>query len=229
MEYNSPLLPQLRLVNPMRHCQAARNRASSELFKENNMKARLRIIGPAIVLATLMGACSSDSDDGLFVSSGLPQDKLLSDLDETEAQQLADARTANVQQPEVREAFCTLTSVLTTVFSRTFNFSAQADVPDPSCEQLVAQCEREPFGSGDAGADADADAEFQDMLSECDATVGELENCLDAGLQQLVDSTSQVTCENLEEDGAPPDLGEALATPAECEALEEQCPSVINP
>lgn len=97
--------------------------------------------------------------------------------------------------------------------------------------ESVAQCEQLTQDYCDASSDSSSEVDVSECVDDlstvedCEVTVGELEDCLDAQIE-VYDSISKLSCENVMELG--PDSPSLEDLPAECEMLSERCPTLFE-
>jgi hypothetical protein len=168
------------------------------------------------------GAFFALSSCGDGTTSGVSNNKNISDLSEQEAYKLCVGFCEDMRVPS-QEAACLIGSLATSlgVSSICENlYDACMDLPVGSCED---ECSMDDDGQGDDEWDEDED---DDDFEECDPKVGEVSVCFDAVLAVLDDTMSQISCDSnlLELESL---LEPLYDTPEACEALEKKCPDMV--
>ena len=171
-----------------------------------------------------VASCSDSDDSGNGVSTGLPADKQLSDITEGEAEEACVAVGNAVQQrfsPEaLAPAMCTFLGV------------AFTQSPD-DCQEVADACLEDPDALGDMapsfeGFDPDECTGDTSEFDDCDATVGELETCLNDYIGTFEATLNSVTCADAGDEEALQALDMEPDTPASCETLEDECPMALG-
>lgn len=164
-------------------------------------------IGICAVLSFGLAACGGDDDGG--GSSGVSSSTKISDL--TEAQEKSLCEELNDKLKPLNENLKSAPCVAEGLASEAQGAG--------TCEEVRASC----IDDADDPIAPD-DCSVSEAASDCDLTVGDYRECLDAMLKQAEDVFGKITCksdpadlENLEE---PP-------TPEACKKIDEQCPDML--
>lgn len=205
---------------------------------------RLGSFGLLCALLGLLGmGCGDDDGGGTTVSSGLPKDQKLSELDEgdlkTACETVADSLADVISDDESKRIDCTAASIAGSV--KVVNGKPQADVA--KCKELVDECVAmggpESSGSGDDDPiDTDLGADERDctttddtarQFEDCSATVGEYESCLGAALTEINALFSAINCDTLSDLEMVQERfsgGFEIEALPECQSLAEKCPEI---
>lgn len=156
-----------------------------------------------LMLALALAGCGGD--DG----SGVDRDKALSEVTDEEVTQLCEWSTDLVSDADAIRFGCYLAALL---------LSSDAE----QCQEVADQCiEEEEMEAEEEPADACAEVEeFPPCAGEI--TVGQLEDCGEAGADQLRDVAQDISC-----DAVPDDFAD-LESPAACAVIEEACPDLFE-
>jgi hypothetical protein len=158
------------------------------------------------------------------VSTGLPADATLSALDSEQAAQVcqavADAAGALLSESEITRLACTIAALTELSF---MTDSSEVSIDQAMCDQLVSTC-MSAAGGGDSFYSCDADTLD---LAGCNATIGELEACIDDALSLAGTITSVLSCETLANpERIDPSALQDVMEVATCSAVQEQCPGL---
>lgn len=165
------------------------------------------------------GAFFAMSSCGDGTTSGVSNNKNLSDLSEQEAYKLCIGFCEDMRGP-MQQGACLIGSVVTSlgISSVCHNlYDACMELPVESCEDQCAEEADDDWGDDD-------DEEWDDDV--CDPTVGEVSACFDAVLAVVDDTMNQLSCDTnlLELESLIEPLSE---TPKACETLEKKCPEMV--
>jgi len=185
-------------------------------------------------------ACGSDDDGGgdgggASLDSGVDEDKPVEDLTDDEAEAIceagADYFVEKFSSSSLQTAFCRAIAVGTALGLATDEESMQdmcnslyesctncIDDPDAEeCEDMTEVPIEEPE-CGD-----------EEVPSDCSSSVGELEACLKAEVDQGVAAFNDIPdCDEIGPDTEPPTFEEDPPLPAACETVEENCPEALE-
>ena len=171
------------------------------------------------------GAGSSGSTGSGNVSTGLPSSKPLGQITQAEAQSLCNSLASsarNVLSPEQLHRFtCTLSALPASIRQ---GASGMEEIDRATCEQLVNECLMEE--PDDTTNDNDCEnTQLSTSAAGCQATVGELEACLNASIAQLRDLLERFDC-----NATVTELmaGGGFEEPAACATLDMKCPGVLD-
>lgn len=168
-----------------------------------------------VALACGLSACKDDGPADL--DSGLPEDKVGTDLTPAEQTQLCEARAdyaASLLSPaEAKNAACTLEGVL---------FAVLNGGDQKACETVRDGCLQKPDET--TGGDT---CELGVDWTTCEATVTQLEDCYQENSDALVELTRSFSCAKIEEYKANPPKTSPAEGPA-CSAAEARCPTVLG-
>jgi hypothetical protein len=201
----------------------------------------LRSFGSVLALLCWLGLGCGGDDGGGGVSTGLPQDQKLSELDEDElmtaCEAVSDSLENVISDEESQRIDCTAASIAGSVVM--VNGKPQGDVA--KCKQLVDEClAAGPDSSGngsDDPIDTDLGAEDRDCTTDdtaeqfegCSATVGEYESCLNAALAKINQLFSAIDCDALKDLEEVQDTfsgGFEIDSLPECKPIADKCPKI---
>ena len=180
---------------------------------------RLTTISPSLLLGlTLAAGCSSS------FSSGVSGDQVANELSDgdltTFCESLADFESQFAE--DNKEAVCKIAGVTAGAFSAAFDPMADGAAV---CEQAVMEC-TSATSMGEAG-DPVAACKMTD-LTMCNASVAEIEDCINEGYElyeETLGEFSSQSCSELLSDTGMTDT--STPTPgAACSIVEEKCPSL---
>jgi hypothetical protein len=199
--------------------------------------APVRVTSTALLICTLAASCGDD--DGGGVTTGLPPDQALAELDAEDSraacEAVADGLDGVLSADERKRIECTAQAL---PMSITASGTAQPQVDVAECRDLVRRCVGgESIGGGadapsfdlDFSRDVDCDAdEMRTQFANCSATVAEYENCLNAALAQMDRFFAMIDCDALAdlEAGESPADGLDIASLPACEMLADECPQI---
>jgi hypothetical protein len=192
-------------------------------------------IGSICALSCLLLACGDD-EGGNRVSTGLPEDKQLSELTVDDLMMACESASASfgniVSEEESKRIDCTAGAIPASFTIK--DGKASGDVA--KCKQLVNECLAAGPSSGpnegpidtDLGAKMDCSADgTAEQFEGCTATVGEYEDCVNAAIGEFERFFTMINCDSLanpemvrENVSAGIDIG---ALPA-CKGLPAKCP-----
>ena len=181
---------------------------------------RLALLPLALLLALAMTACSDDSSDGGGGGGGVkldsPSDRKLSDFSEEEIKDACDEldkqTDAALSPQQVHRITCAYAGILFGAF----------DEEDPvgACQMTYDACIADPdaFLNEEPGEEDD---ECGLDPVDCDATVGQLEDCADEQIAALRQLANGINCQTALTAG-PTELGPA------CTELMNECPDLFG-
>lgn len=167
--------------------------------------------------------------------SGLPQDEIGSKLNDSDKQRLCDALKSYYS---TNNAFETASCKLAGAIAAGFAFLFQPTGGDPalrkSCSDARDSCLRSPLmPDGGVGFVCNRPG------SECSATVGEIETCINDSVMTAEDLAARLPeCEKLSAkdlSSSSSDAGSTMTTsampvsPPACGAVQAKCPSALGP
>lgn len=165
-----------------------------------------------LTLACTLFACGGDgggSSSG--VDSGLPAERKGSELSDSEAKQLCEARaaylSAKISEDDLKNFSCVLAGA----------FVGGENVD--TCQMVYEACLEEEPMSADTGETAECALSFE--LSTCNATVAEIEACLTEQDNAYAEAITTATCADVSTDP-----GSASAGPA-CSKAQANCPGIF--
>ena len=199
--------------------------------------ASVRVISAAILIGTFTASCGDD--DGGGVTTGLPPEQTLAELDTEDSraacEAVAEGLDGVLSADERKRIECTAQAP---PMSITASGTAQPQVDVAECRDLVRRCVGgESIGGGadapsfdlDFSRDVDCDAdEMRTQFANCGATVAEYENCLNAALAEMDRFFAMIDCDALAdlEAGESPADGLDIASLPACEMLADECPQI---
>ncbi len=157
-----------------------------------------------LLACSLAVACGGASGP---VDSGLPADKKVSELSDSEAEQLCEARADHqaglISESEAKRAGCTIGGLFTGTVE--------------GCEEFVKACLDAPSET-DPGQPGTCTLGFN---ATCEATVADVEACLTDLNVASADALKSISCSDLENmsTGEP-------SSPASCSSISSTCPGV---
>lgn len=170
-------------------------------------------------IASLALASCGDEAETTTLDTGIPGDRTLNDLSESEAQDLCQAAESAAADfsAEAQEGLCALTGALAGAFG-----AIGGGDPVPLCEQTRQECNNQPPQPIEGTCDVST------VPETCDVTVAELETCYDeslAAIRAVFDEVANASCSELLDENAAPISGE-IETPASCANIESRCPGL---
>jgi hypothetical protein len=172
-------------------------------FSMVTRQTRLSLIGAALLLV-FSPACG-DSDDDSGVNLSVDSSKSVTDLDQSEAEEICEAGAKLARR--LLEPICVFSGVA-------------AAAGGANCEAAKAECL-----SGLEGSLTDCSGASIPQGTTCDVTVGEIEACLN----QVVAAIDNLIPDDLSCSSSPDDLANFQLpnvddfTPASCETIIEKC------
>lgn len=185
-------------------------------------------------------ACGSDDDGGGdggggALDSGVDADKSGEDLTSDEIESICEAGAEYTQDKltssSTRTALCRFAGVMAAI-----TLGGDAEAMQSMCEmtyEACTDCIDDPDGPGcdelDPGAGEEPECGDEEVPSDCSSTVGEIEACFKASIDQSIAMFSDVPgCDELSEDTEPPDMAEEPESPEVCKTVEENCPEALE-
>jgi len=156
-----------------------------------------------IVAGLALSACG----DSGRIDTGLPRSKPLNEITDAEARRACENVVDDLEIMLTREQDCTLEGLL--------RASTEAD-----CEAARDECLARP--EPDPPAPEDCSMSDASDFADCPATVGELEDCLDARLASNESFLRSLSCADAGGELSYPPLPEA------CRPIATQCPDLID-
>jgi hypothetical protein len=174
------------------------------------MKNAIRAMVCVTVLAS--GTGCGDDDGGSSTSSGVSESKKLISLSDAEATKLCKwVQSKSDDATGTEKQYCTQDA------------ASYADTTS-ECNDLVKEClSNGDYADEDEGEEEDCD-DFDveaEVGSDCQATVGELQDCLNAIISNEKASLNSASCSSL-------DAEEDEDVPASCSALVKKCPGFFE-
>lgn len=183
-------------------------------------------------------ACGSDDDGGEgdgngggSLDSGVDQDKQGEDLTQEEVEAVCEAQydyaESKISDADMSKALCRMVAL-----SVALSEGGDQEALTTMCEMVDEACTGcidDPDGDG-CEAYADLEPEETDCstvdLDGCTATVGEVEACFKAQVDQFSGLLGDLpSCSEVSEDTEPPDLEAEIE---ECVDLEDTCPAALE-
>jgi hypothetical protein len=181
------------------------------------LRSLLFLLSP-IALAACGGSDGGGGTTGTSVSSGLPADAPVTGLSDADAQQLCQSAEDAFTRLVTPERLCTLFAVGDTLV---ISDDGSTELDGEACDAAVESCVAEGRETDSLGCDQATASD----LGDCDATVGEVEACMNAQISVFNEIFNALSCSRTPtaEDVSSFDPD---ATPAECADLSETCPDV---
>jgi len=172
-----------------------------------NMRLWLGLAGMAALGASSVGCGDDDGGGGGGVSGG----KQVSDLTETEQISLCKQQAKNTVAltKASYELECTATALQDADSCEDTRDACIASTDDISAEDFSAECE-------DNGGD--------DTFQNCDATVSQVNACINAWVKKVQAISGDLSCETTEDDINDIDF----SRPSACDAIADDCPEVAD-
>jgi hypothetical protein len=199
-------------------------------------KVSLVVSGLALVLGFglvgVLGCGGSDDDSGLV---SLPGDKTRKISEVTEAEMLEGCQSfqAAILDSMSDDTLCRMAAVMATVdygIEDEEGGAVTGDDPQVSCESVYQMCKANPQmvqsmkGEWDDEFDCGDD---MDVPENCDATVAEVEACINSQVTLMRDAFKKASCSNADALLKAMDDFEEANTAA-CKALEVKCPGFFS-
>ncbi|MBN2802476.1 MAG: hypothetical protein JXR91_05245 [Deltaproteobacteria bacterium] len=201
---------------------------------------KLTLIFMALLLSVSVASCKDDSGDGggTTVNTGLPEDKIVSDLTDDEVYKACVAITKLVNSTaDDTELLCKSEALMTVGMSyMVLGEFMTDDAMVTTCDEAYKACMDAP-ATDDATTPEEecAGSSTEDIPANCNATVGEIENCLSDYNKLAADSIpdlpscSSLTSEKLIELSASyGDMQTEPEPPASCDVVNEKCPGFLE-
>lgn len=179
------------------------------------------LVSAALALSPILVACGDDGDGGggggttqVFDSSQANKDKMLSELSQEEVTALCEEYqeyvASEISEAELKRFAC---YAVAAAFS-----GGDAN----ACNMIAQECINAPAEENNSGLEPDDSSDDcnPDDVKDCDATVGELEACFSATIDQLNSAAQNASCSTSSLD----DVG----SPAACAPLMEKCPELFE-
>jgi len=152
----------------------------------------------------------------------------ISDLSESESQQLCSAFAQQVNQAFGNGGIGRLTCTVSAVLQNTqVDANGQETVDPVACQAALDACVAR--GTDDSSAiECDPD-EFRADAQDCDATVSEFQTCISASLARTAQLLGMFNCQTVTDPQAAQDaLGANGGMAPECASLQAQCPDLLD-
>jgi hypothetical protein len=179
--------------------------------------AGLAMAGALVALACGGSGSAGTPSGGSEVDTGLPANKSMADLTESEVSQFCAAMVE--LSASILPETCAFAGALSAAMEYSLVGTTDVATLRETCQTARDECLAPEQTSSSC-----------EMPEACTATVGEVEACLNASVGQFMELVAQVpTCEELEpSDFEQQSSAEALATPPECTAIETSCPGLFQ-
>lgn len=177
-------------------------------------------IARLLALLGMLQACGDDGGGGSTsaprIATGIDPGTPVGDLSDAQAQRLCD-EVANaaldvLTHPRILGGFCTLEGIL-------FALLAAPAEREQVCTEFVESCSN-PAGFPDIAV---VGANCGQPSATCDATVGEIETCVNAALAALEVFYLDISCSGLAQIQIAPVLP---LPPTNCQAVQARCPNL---
>lgn len=192
---------------------------------------RLKITPVALASACLLSvmACSSSDDkSGPGAVSSVDSSKALSGLSDADAKQLCkDAQSYTEKQMasvDSKKYSCGMTGLMAAGMA-----GAETDEELQSkCKEAASECMSKPAEKdpGTDGQQEDPCADPKKELANCDATVGEYNQCMSDSMDAWKAYANKDVCAEAKIGGSSGDESAGLAEPESCKALNAKCPGL---
>lgn len=171
------------------------------------------------------GAGSSGSTGSSTVSTGLPATKRLGEITQAEAESLCNSLSASARDvfgdEELHRFTCTIGALPGSIRQ---GANGMAEIDRVACEQMVSACLMEEPEETTNDTDC-GNTQLVASAAGCEATVGELEACLNASLTALRGLLERFNCNTPASELM---MGGGFDEPAACETLDMKCPGVLD-
>jgi hypothetical protein len=184
-----------------------------------------------LVIAAGAPACSSDKGGGGTFSTGIPRSTVIGSLTPSQAQQVCQASGSYFAGNIAADGECKGEGFGAALFTAGFDSTATDTDLQNACSSAQSLCEK--GGSQPLDAGTSSTSSCTPPPSDCTATIGEYEDCLNDAHALLVKETASIpacntlTRSELKAAATPTDGGGASVTsPPSCTALQAKCPSL---
>jgi len=163
-------------------------------------------------------ACDDDSDGNTV--AGVKESKKISELTEEESYDLCVYVNEQIADSMSVEDQC-LALGLAVILQ---------GLDKTVCESAVDACLKQASENETVGNDPEdvcKDDGGDDKVSDCDATVGELDDCLTDQKKQLNNPLVGMSCSSTKSE-IEQAVADALQAPASCQSIEEKCPGLLS-
>jgi hypothetical protein len=163
------------------------------------------------------------------ITSGLPSNRPLFELSEVEAEQLCAALSQGAAEALENDDALRLGCTAIAFASARPDPNGQVTLDTETCQQIVDLCLASTDMVTPSFFDCDAGA-FSESALECDATVGQLELCLDQTARALSVLAAQISCDALvHPDRTAAVVAETVAEMApQCAVISTACPNLLS-
>lgn len=192
-----------------------------------------------LLAVSSVSACKSDDDGdggGGSLGSGVEPDKQGEDLTDDEVETLCEATDDYLSDKLTSDSFKKATCRYAAAYA------AQTQAPSEGtlksfCDlayDLCVSCLEEPDAEGcedfpDLSETEPADCSGEEAPTDCTSTVGEIEACFKATMDEgIANLSSAPSCDDLTMDSELPDASLGFEWAAKCDTVEENCPEVLE-
>jgi hypothetical protein len=173
--------------------------------------AKIVFVTLLALCALFLTACDDNGSSGSLTS--VDNSKKVEDLSGEELQQMCEDYAEAVAKAVGQEFFCTLAGIEAATMLGGSKIACEAAYN--TCVEIDMEFDIEEFFSCEDVVDSSDDTE------DCDATVGEVDRCIQDTLKLFEDMADSISCSI----SSPEDLEDIwdLEDPASCQALGDQC------
>lgn len=196
----------------------------------------------ACLLAVASVACSETTDDngggggsgGETPSpGGGGSSKKASELSESEAKKYCEDSQVRLEGAFTEADSDKLTCNMLASFGAAMSNPTTDEELQAACKSALADCLADPPREDEPGnEDGDPCAKAKEQFATCEATLAEIDKCMDDQVAMLKELASADVCAEMKladgEDGADGEGGSKDMTPASCKALESKCPDLFS-
>lgn len=163
-----------------------------------------------IFCAVCLAACDDDGSDSL---TSVDSSKKIEDLSGEELQQLCDDYTDALVKALDQQFMCTMAAIAAS--AELGGSKLACEVAYDTCVDMELEIDVEEFFSCEDIIDD------SDEVDDCDATVGEVDTCVQDLLKVFDDIADSLSCSDSSSEGLEDILD--VENPASCEALGDDC------
>jgi hypothetical protein len=178
---------------------------------KNRMKTVMYLF---IICSVYVVSCGDSSNEGSLTS--VDSSKKAEDLSEKELQQMCEDYTETLASVVGQEFFCTVGGIAAAQGAG--GIAMVCDFAYDACMDNEGEFDLDSFFSCE---DFMGD---QDEIKDCDATVGEVDTCVQDTLKLFEIIAGSISCADSSSEGLEEIFD--LETPASCEALDDDCPGM---
>lgn len=177
------------------------------------------MMGPLTVLlvVAVLAGCDRDNDDGGFTS--VDSETSASELTEQQSETFCSEATSYLEGRLTDERQMKMTCILSMMIGS--GLSQGNEDTGPSCQEAYNECInddelRQPQDRGSFSCPIEDG-------SDCSAPIGDIEACVVAVSDSLVDTIDNFSCSDIDSEG-----GRLIETPEACSSIQDECPGLYR-